>query len=227
LIEIATPDTELVEVDLVTEPTLFGGGDGGKLSRRLQIGRPIVRPLTADQCAGAVPTLQGYAERRQDLRFVALQLDVSFRPDDDEPHVRAGVGVSLKTQEQGLEAVARALSPVRSSAPVQRTTTIGLALNLQFVEPTVERSTSAEHEETFLVASGEGTPDPEWQFTRTRRFQLEGIHSLRLVIEAPCSTGVDARVALSSTVRRRRYGLVPYRAALPPELENIPLIADE
>ncbi|MFE0257521.1 hypothetical protein [Streptomyces sp. NPDC059010] len=221
MIEIAAPPTETVDVELIPERVLLGERDTAPV-RRLGLGRPIVVPLTPEQCREAAPTLAGL-DGNGDVRYCILQLDVSFYPADGEPHVRGAVGVALVGRQPGTSAVARALSPLRVASPIRRSTTFGLTLSLGFVEPGFERGIEAEHEEVFVIAQGEGESDPEWRFTRTKRWQLEGVQTLRMVVEMPHGAEVDALVAVSSTINRKKFGLISYRADLPSELSVVPL----
>jgi len=85
----------------------------------------------------------------------------------------------------------------------------------------VERTREISKDLLYLVAEGEGENPVEWAFTATSAVALAGVHRLSLVTRAAAQGGCRAELALAATRREKRFGLVPYRAKIPPRIGTI------
>jgi len=120
----------------------------------------------------------------------------------------------------GPDPVAWSMAPLRTTHPVQQSTTwrLGPKLTVLEVEASlgeVERTTSHRMDEVFIEAGRLLRSDPEWRFRRTSTSALDGAHRLVMVVRGARDAGVRAEVSVQATVRRR--GLLGYRSkAMPP-----------
>ncbi|GAA2581643.1 hypothetical protein GCM10010399_09280 [Dactylosporangium fulvum] len=218
------------DVDLVLEPRLHVPGAPPRISGRVSLGTPVVRPLTAD-LATTDPDWRAFleAEAAHSAYFV-LSLFCTFRaaPDGD-PIADAAVGVKLHAPDAPADRqpIAWSIDPKRRVRPVPRTGRISLTAKLTIVESTVEYAPEGSREELFVVGMGEHDSDPEWRFRAVSGSPLIGDEELTVVVKAPAGILARADVSVAATVKHRRLGLIPYRADLPPVLRTVELPAQD
>jgi hypothetical protein len=220
--------TPLHEVDLLLEPRLQSPGAAPRISGRVTLGTPVVRPLAA----GTVSADPGWREfieaEAADNDYLMLSVFCSFRaaPDGD-PIADAAVGVNLQApgEPAGRQPIAWSINPKRRVRTVPRTGRVALTANLTVVESTIEYAPQGNREELFLVGMGEHDSDPEWRFRAVGGQPLIGDEELTIVVRKPAGVPARADISLAATIRHRRLGLIPYRADLPPVLRTVELSA--
>lgn len=189
------------------------------LEGRVSLGMPISFRLDDPALLAEYERLHAYSEQASDVLFYYFQVDVGFAKVESDPFANAAIEVSLSDPEGGY-AVARSLSPDRlmSASPLTQSTTI--TSDLKFAR--IERRNEHQQSTTTLIVVGEGTPHATWTITRVGDAHIEGTYSLRLIAECQ-SPRTQALISVSSVIRRRRIGIVPYQAQLPPDLMVHPL----
>ena len=181
------------------------------LEGRLSLGMPISFYLDDPALLAEHEKLHAYSEQARNVLFYYFQVDVGFVHVDSDPFIKATIEVSLSDPRGGYT-VARSLSPDRllSTSSLTRSTTI--SSDLKFAR--IERRNEHEQSPTTLIAVGEGTPHATWTITRAGDAHIEGTYSLSLIAECQ-SSSAQALISVSSAIRRRRIGIVPYQAQLP------------
>jgi hypothetical protein len=219
--------TELVhDVDLVLEPRLHMPGAHSRISGRVSLGTPVVRPLTADS-ATTDPRWREFLEAEAaHSAYLMLSLFCTFRaaPDGD-PIADAAIGVRLQAPDAPADQqpIAWSIDPKRRARPVPRTGRISLTAKLTIVESTVEYTPDGSREELFVVGMGERDSDPEWRFCAVSGSPLVGDEELTIVVKTPAGIPARADVTVAATIKHRRLGLIPYRADLPPVVRTVDL----
>lgn len=228
-----TPDPAgaAYDVDLVLEPRLHVPGAPERVGGRVSLGAPMVRPLTAAAAAAGDADWRPFLEAEgRDSVYLLLSLFCTFRADpDSDAIVDAAVGIQLEAPDAAADRqpIAWSIAPKRRSRAVNRAGRVALTAKLAIVESTVEYAPDLAGEEVFVVGMGERDSDPEWRFRATGGFPLIGDEELTVVVKAPAGVPARASVTLAATVRHKRLGLIPYRAALPPVFQSVDLRARE
>ncbi|WP_327417291.1 hypothetical protein [Streptomyces sp. NBC_01233] len=214
-------DLTLVPTLLLQTPT-----PQPRLTGRISLGAPVVRPLTGVQAAEGDGDWGAFLESQADrYDYLLLSLVCSFRPaSDGAPFTDAGIGIRLEAPDEPADRqpIAWSISPKRRAVPVPPSGSLTLTANLMLVDAGVEFTPhQGGQEKLFVVGMGERDSDPEWRFTATPGTPLVGDESLALIVRTPAGTPTRAHVTVAATVRQRRLGLIPYRAELPPALRTI------
>jgi hypothetical protein len=227
IIEVPLPEKpELIAIDLTPE------GDRSQplpeqISSLVSVGRPLLNPLDADQLAKESPHISAYLrQNKRSYGAKTLALPCSFAS-RSHPLVSAAVAVSLTSDSQAGEIpVAWCLQPDRVNKPVlgrpfKLSLDISLPPKASFEVRSPEQRPGIEH--YIILASGEGTADPGWQFRRTGQHDFDGIHWLGMVVMFPRNTSVTAQLALSASIRYKKIGIIPCSADLPAQISSVAL----
>ncbi|MYT24314.1 hypothetical protein GTW69_29200 [Streptomyces sp. SID7760] len=214
-------DLTLFPALLLREPT-----PQPPLTGRISLGTPVVRPLTGEQAAEGDGGWGAFLESQaDDYDYLLLSLVCSFRPSTDgAPFTDAGIGIRLEAPDQPADRqpIAWSISPKKRAVPVRPSGSLTLTANLMLVDAGVEFTPNqGGHEKLFVVGMGERDSDPEWRFTATTDTPLIGDESLAVIVRTPAGAPAQAHITVAATVKRRRLGLIPYRAELPPALRTI------
>ncbi|MEI7031675.1 hypothetical protein [Streptomyces pratensis] len=216
--------------DLTLVPALLLQGPALQpaLTGRISLGAPVVRPLSGVQAAEGDGDWGGFLESQSaHYDYLLLSLVCSFRPSPEgAPFTDAGIGIRLEAPGQPVERqpIAWSISPKKRTVPVAPSGSLALTANLMFIDAGVEFTPhEGGREELFVVGMGERDCDPEWRFTATPDTPLVGDEALALVVRTPAGAPAQAHITVAATVRQRRFGLIPYRAELPPALRAIDL----
>ncbi|MFB7371907.1 hypothetical protein ACFC0D_18880 [Streptomyces sp. NPDC056222] len=198
------------------------------LTGRISLGAPVVRPLTGMQAAEGDGDWGDFLESQSaQYDYLLLSLVCSFRPSPEgAPFTNAGIGVRLEAPGQPAERqpIAWSISPKKRAVPVVPSGSLTLTANLMLVDAGVEFTPyQGGREELFVVGMGERDSDPEWRFAATPDTHLVGDESLALIIRTPVGVPTQAHITVAATVKKRRLGLIPYRAELPPALRTVDL----
>src|SRR4051794_33336749 len=228
-IELALDDLD--ERDLVLEPRLrpVRGSDAGDpdarrpLMQRLAVGGPRTIPLTPETLYRGELEPEArrvFAHQGAAFDFYLVHLTCTFRPVNDEPFMTAAVTIELRgpaSAEQ--EPIAWSMQPERLTTTRWLSTSIKLTPALKIIGVGLEgeagRSEQWESHDVFVQALYEGLPTPTWELTTTRTAPIDGMQRFALIVRAPKATTTQALVTIRATVRRRRWGVIPYHAAFP------------
>ena len=214
-------DPELVAVTLQPRRVLHGRTDLESLDFRVYLGAPLVTRLSADVLDHAAAEFLRTEEPQ--AAYYLLNLIINCYPTYDAPLVAADVGVLL-THDGPADIpapVAWSMTPNELITPVTGSTTVDLTANLGFVKAGVTH-TIENAQERFLLGLGEGQSNPEWQFRATSsQHEIVGIHRLSVIVRAPSDVRCQAGIIVAATVRKRRAGLIRYRAQLPTSLASV------
>ncbi|MFI9559085.1 hypothetical protein [Nonomuraea endophytica] len=215
----------LQEIELVAEPRLNAPMLPPRLKGRVSL-NALARALTPEQAAGDEEWLDFLRSEASNSDYIMLSLACAFRPGAaSSPFIEAVIGVQLESPDHSdrPQPIAWSISPKKRSVPGRRAARISLTAKLAIIESSLEIIPEGEHEELFLIGMGERDSDPEWRFHATSSTPLIGDEMLTIIVKAPAGAPAQARVSMAASVRYRRFGLVPYRAELPPTLKIIDL----
>jgi hypothetical protein len=107
------------------------------------------------------------------------------------------------------------------STPMAGSRTVSLSGKLGFVKAEHAQTTDGV-QERLILGLGEGQNDPEWRFRATSsQKEIVGIYRLQIIVRASSGVHCQASIIVAATVRRRRAGLISYRAELPPQLADV------
>ncbi len=227
---IAFAEPDLTEVVLESRHLLGDRLDEDDLreARRVSFGVSDPVPLSADS-PGVDPDLAAFLAGHQQDRFVAAGFTCSFRP-AEEPITEARLAIRLRrTEPDGPagEPVVWSVEPETLHKPIERTAKFTLNAQAKYIlSAGGSRETTQKYtvDDCYLISTGKNESVAEWFFRPTTTVpKIEGMHDLRLVARFPAGTPVTADVLMSAKVQRRAAGVIPYRAALPPRLSQIPL----
>jgi hypothetical protein len=110
-------------------------------------------------------------------------------------------------QPQRLTTPARLSRTLKFNASLK---IIGFGLGAEVAQPSQTKAELA-----FVQAAFEGLPNPRWDFRATPTALVEGLHRLALVIRAPAGSATRGTATLRAAIRRKRFGMLTYTAALP------------
>ncbi|MCX4545714.1 hypothetical protein [Streptomyces sp. NBC_01565] len=220
--EINVPLPEMIDLPMLPQRVMHGT-PGDRLTGRVSFGVPYVRPLDSDALTDL--GLREFAGQGAVRAFRLLALQVNFAVDRDDLVLDATVGVILRNDSPTSPGapLARTLEPMRLAGPVTRSSTVAVTAKLGIVEPQVTRQTTGSGGDPLLVADGLGSSEPVWFFRRTGRQNLEGSYQLMMVVEVPPAARASAMLALAASVRHRKFGIIRYRAQMPPDLALVRL----
>lgn len=192
-------------------------GAAEPLRRRVSVGGPVYRRVTVDTADDA--ELRYFLDHEAaDSDFYALHLTCTLRPDADEPFIEALIELELVGDGFGRAPIAWSMQPDRLADVVEvtRTVSLGPTLKLQGfgADMKAERKQAAKRQQVFLEAMYELESTPSWGMYRTDAIELRGLYRFHLVVRAPKDSIVTGTTSVEAKVRRRRFGVVPYRAGL-------------
>lgn len=221
------PPTPLQEIDLVEVPRLQSPAPQRRVEGRVSLSTAVVHALTAEEAAAGEAEWLGFlTAEAPHSDYLLLSLTCAFRPPaNGDPFADAAVGVLLESpgEPADRQPIAWSVSPKKRSHPVERATTVGLTARLAIVETTLEVTPGQGREEIFVIGMGERDSDPEWRVKATGRHPLIGDETFTLIVKAAAGAPVQAHLTVAATIKHRRFGLIPYRADLPPALRTIDL----
>ncbi|MFI0723646.1 hypothetical protein [Streptomyces sp. NPDC021224] len=225
--QLALPTTPFHDVALESVPRLQSPAPHPRVEGRVSVSTPVVHPLTPREAAADTAEWLGFlTAEAAHSDYLLLSVTCAFRPPaNGDPFADATVGILLEAPgaPADRQPVAWSLSPRHRSRPAGRSTAVTLTARLAIVESTLAVTPGAPRESPFVIGMGERDSDPEWRIHPTSAHPLVGDETFTVIVKAPAATPAQARVSVTATLRHRRLGLLPYRAALPPALHTIPL----
>jgi hypothetical protein len=196
-----------------------------ELTGRLAVGGPWTRALSPDDESDG--DLKAFMESQSSaFDFYLLQVTCTFRPLPDEPFQSAFLGFRLEPAEgTAVAPIAWSMQPERLTRQRTLERTIKLAGSLKILgvglEGGVEQTEGFAPDELFLQALYEGLSTPGWELRTTTWARIEGLQRFAFIVRAAKRVPTLGTATVQATVRRKRFGLLSYRAALPddPALE--------
>ena len=189
---------------------------------RLAIGGPWTRPLTPQGLADGElePDAQRFLEHESlAAEFFLVQLTCTFRPLDDEPFAKAVLAVTLSGSSPDTPPpIAWSMQPDRLTRPASLSRTLKLSASLKIMGVGLSgeagQTRDRPDDEIFLEALYEGLSTPAWELTSTSSGAISGLHRFVLVVRSVKAAHVVGRATLGATISKRRFGFIPYEAAL-------------
>lgn len=215
--DLQLPKVTSADVDLVRRHVLGGPGEH-RVRGQVSIGRSEAVLLSPDSPQPRVEPVRALARNDDKCRYYLVLLSCTFRT-GPAPVVRARLSVALSQEasDGAAEPVVWSMDPLRASAPTAARRTVRIGVNLKFLTAEVIRETS---DPDHVIAEGEGESQAEWVFNAPA---LAGVYHLSLVARMPAGASCQADLALAATRRETRFGVMPYRAEIPPHVATIRL----
>jgi hypothetical protein len=193
-------------------------GSGPPLLERLSVAEPVVVPLRPDQVYSDVRVAEFFASNSDRYRFALVRLACAFAPPPDEPITLAVIAVSLEPASGAKVPIVVDMDPDKISdvADIKRNLEGGVDLDVMGNKLgfTAKRSTERPGAELFLVAAGIGRPQVGWEIYDTHSIKIGGILVFNMIVQTKVDQPATGRIAATIQVRRKRFGLIPYRALL-------------
>lgn len=217
------PEVASANVVLVRRHVLGGPGDH-RVSGQISIGRSEAMRLRPDSPGLDAELAQVLVRDTEEHHYYLVSLTCTFRA-DPVPVEKARLSVVLcQAPVPGVpEPVVWSMDPLRASTPVTHSRTLHIGPNAKLAPVGLERNETFTADLHHIMAEGEGESQVEWVFTKTEAVDLRGVHHLTLVARTSARVPCHADLALAATRWERRFGLVPYRAEIPPHVATIRL----
>ncbi|MFG2970938.1 MULTISPECIES: hypothetical protein [unclassified Streptomyces] len=218
---MAESNRDLAAVDLVPRPVLHGVQDDEPERGVFFFGKPITCPLDMES---APSHIRAYAAERQgQVEFRQLVMNLSLSPKSGEPIHNARMTVLTVPPDDREELLLRDASPLLLTRAVTRTATLTIKGGAGGVAgPEAQVGTQREDEDAFLVARGLDTTCVQWEFRHTSGQELDGSHLLKATVELPVGVTGSFHLSAAVSIRRKRLGIIPYRALLPRDRSVVP-----
>lgn len=214
---VSAPPQTLHDLPLETEVTL---GGTGAADVRASVADPYVAAITGEQIKATDPELATFVND-SDSRFYVIGLRFSLGGSDRSRIERATFGLALDSASEA-SAVVWSMSPLRLMTRVPQPVGAGLEVGLgPHLKLTGTWAADMDRERCYVIALGEGERDAEWRYVRRPQLPLDGVHQMVAIIRSPVGTSSRARIALTATARQRKFGLIPVRALIPPEMREV------
>jgi hypothetical protein len=138
-----------------------------------------------------------------------LALSLNTDAGTQERYDRVWLSLSLTRPDgESPPAIAWSMKPDRLSSSVTRSTKVTMGPKLTIadvgIDANVERGTERALQDVSLDALNEKTPQPQWRLCRTHSAELLGCIRLALIVRAPATAEVEARLDLGYVTSRRR-----------------------
>ncbi|MGC4984312.1 hypothetical protein ACLQ18_27335 [Streptomyces sp. DT193] len=213
--DVEVPDPSYVDLELEPVPVLHGPFDPHGVRQRVFLGHPVVWELAPDHLP---EDLKQYGEQNSHHRaFRFMMLDLNFRHESGAPILMANLEVAVSTGHHAhpKPGVVLRMSPLTLSTPRVRSSKIALKADFGMLKPEAEHSWQGEAGEAYLLSDGVGTPSVQWSFNRVPPQELDHPHQLTLIVDTPKGVRCDAVLSLSATLRKKRAGVLHFRARIP------------
>lgn len=211
--------------DLVLEPersvTRGESSDARQLAGLITLGGPLAVQITAADIPEDNEAGSFMKTRIDNFSFYLVHFACAFRPADGEPFLTVRIQMRLERGD-GVEEprpIALSMKPIRLEEPVELSRTLKLGGSLKILDASVEEQEKRTIKQVFLEGLNELRADPLWEFHETRLTQIRGSQRFILVIQEPKRAAGRGTIAVSATISRKRFGVLPYRATLPDQPE--------
>lgn len=222
MITIEMPDPPMQDLVLEPKADYFRGvapepETREPLHHRISVGGPVHRRIDTDSTDDT--ELRRFLEdAAADWDFYLLHLTCTLQPAAEEPFTEALIELDLGHADSAGAPIAWSMHPDRLVDTVEISRTVSLGPTLKIlgvgVNLTGEQQRKATKREIFLEAMYELESTPSWGLYRTSSSELRGLFRFHLVVRAPKHSMVIGTTSVEAKVRRRRFGVIPYRADL-------------
>ncbi|MFG1818519.1 hypothetical protein ACGFIF_32470 [Kribbella sp. NPDC049174] len=222
MIVVEMPDPPMQDVVLEAKEEFVRSGDSDPAAaepvrQRISVGGPIHRRIDADSTDDA--ELRHFLkEEAADSDFYLLHLTCTLRHTDDEPFTEALLELDLTAAGTETPPIAWSMQPDRMSDAVEVSRTVSLGPTMKIlgvgIEAKGELARTVTRREAFLEAMYELESTPSWALYRTSSTELRGLYRFHLVVRTPKDARVTGTTTIEAKVRRKRFGVIPYRAVL-------------
>jgi hypothetical protein len=229
---IDLPTGPVHDIDLVVEPRLQAVEAPERVHGLISLSTPTVYPLTGEEAAARDAEWGGFLKAEAaHSDYCLLGLVCRLRPaSDGDTFEDAAVGIRLESpgQPADRQPIAWSIAPKERIYPSASTSppqiTIGATLGIAQVQVPVPIPVPNHGDATpYLVGMGERESNPEWRLHATSGRALLGDESLTVMVKIPVGQPAYAHLSLAATIKQKRFGLIPYRADLPPVLSTVDL----
>jgi hypothetical protein len=215
--------------NLVLEPersvTRGESSDARALEGLITLGGPVAVQITAADVPEDDQARSFMRTRSADFSFFLVHFACAFRPVDDEPFQNVQIQMRLERGDGRGEPnpIALSMKPIRLQEPIELSRTVKLGGALKIVDASIEEQEKRTIQQVFLEGLNELQADPLWELHRTKLTEIRGSQRFILVVQAPRRAIGRGTVTVSATINRKRFGVLPYRAAMPghPEVSFI------
>jgi hypothetical protein len=222
VITIEMPDPPMQDLVLAPKEDDFRGEAAEPEAReplphRISIGGPVHRRIKAD-ATDDVELRRFLKDEAADWDFYLLHLTCTLRPAEEEPFTEALIELDLAQAGGAGAPIAWSMQPDRMVDPVEVSRTVNLGPTLKILgvglNMKAEQQRKITKQEVFLEAMYELESTPSWGLYRTSSTKLRGLYRFHLVVRTPKDSTVSGTTLVEVKVRRRRFGVIPYSAAL-------------
>jgi hypothetical protein len=219
-VELPEPPQQDVVLEANEEYVRRGDSDPASkepVRHRVSVGGPIHRRIDADTTDDA--ELRHFLkEEAADSDFYLLHLTCTLKHDEDEPFTEALLELDLTAAGAAVPPIAWSMQPDRLSHAVEVSRKVTLTPTMKIlgvgVEVAGEAGRTVVKQQAFLEAMYELESTPSWGLYRTSSTELRGLYRFHLVVRTPKNTTVTGTTTIEAKVRRKRFGIIPYRAVL-------------
>lgn len=221
MLSIVVPPAQVEQVGFQPESEyrrLLAPGTAPPLFEKLSMTPPVVVGLRPEQATSDPRIAAFLAAQAGETKFSLVQFKVGFAPAEDEPITMAVVEVSLETGGAPVSPFVTDMTPDKIVDPSDLTRDLEGKIDLEIfgqkIGFSLKHSTQRPAGELFLVAAGIGKPRVGWEINETGSMKIGGTLVFNLILQAPSGQPTAGRVAVTARVRRKKLGIIPYRALL-------------
>jgi hypothetical protein len=221
MLSITVPSEDFHEIGFVPEAEYrreLGTGTAPPLFDKLSMVPPVVVSLTPEQAEADARVASYLKEQAGQYKFSLVHFKVSFAPAADEPIALAVVEVTTEPGAGNVRPIVIDMDPekVADMADLKRELEGKVDLDIAGSKLgfAVKRGIERPGGELFLVAAGIGQSRAGWEINETPSVKVGGILVFNLILQSRAGQISNGRVAVTAQVRRKRFGLIPYRALL-------------
>jgi hypothetical protein len=221
MLSITVPSAGFHEIGFAPEAEYrreLAAGTAPPLLDKLSMVPPVVIGLTPEQAESDTRVASYLKDNAAQYKFSLVHFKVGFAPAADEPITLAVVEVSLDKGTGPATPIVIAMDPekVADMTDLKRDLEGKIDLDIAGTKLgfSVKRGTERPGGELFLVAAGIGQSHAGWEINETPSVKVGGILVFNLILQTPAGQTSNGRVAVTAQVRRKHFGLIPYRALL-------------
>lgn len=183
----------------------------------LSLGGPFVIALTADAVKEDADLIEYVKQTQNSHRFFLIHLACTFVPTDGESFDKAWIQIRL-SRSDGRDApkpVAWSMKPQKLSEDLEVTQTAKIGSKLELLEAGLESGQKRTYKLVYLQPLNELQWNPAWHLKSIEGVDIDGSYRFQLIVQSPADVGALGEIELTAELRRKKWGLIPYKAALP------------
>jgi hypothetical protein len=183
----------------------------------ISLGGPAVIALTAD-AVKEDPDLIEYVKQTQNSHhFFLIHLACTFLPERSESFSRAWVQIRLSRSDgkDTPKPIAWSMKPQKLSEDVEVTQTAKIGSKFELLEAGVESGEKRTYKLVYLQPLNELQWNPTWYLKSIEGVDIDGLYRFQLIVQSPADITALGEIELSAELRRKKWGLLPYKAVFP------------